>query len=266
MPLNSDKVYLLMQTYLEIPQPLSVMGISVTPFDSYKHAVECILHRIAIGQKTFCLAMNPEKVYVALNDLNLKTIFNKADIQICDGIGVKYAARLLLGQRLKRCTGVQLFFDLIANAAEDDFKVFLLGATLESNKLACSNLLDMYPDLKIVGHQHGYFQNSSAVVKQINESEAELLFVAMGSPKQELWLAEHKSEINAYFCMGVGGTFDLISGKAKRAPKFFRKTGTEFFYRLLTNTKRWRRQLVLPKFGLMVLKEKFFHPNSRYPY
>ncbi|GAH47619.1 unnamed protein product, partial [marine sediment metagenome] len=89
-------------------------------------------------------------------------------------------------------------------------------------------LIEMHPGLHIVGRRDGYFEDSAAVVDQINASRADLLFVAMGSPKQELWITEHRDAINASFCMGVGGTFDIISGKTRRAPKVFRKTGTEF--------------------------------------
>lgn len=254
----------MMQRYTELPQSLSMLGVSITPFDSYNHVVECILSRINIRKKTFCFAINPEKVYRAVCDSNFCAIFNKADIQICDGIGIVYATRLLLGKKIKRCTGIQLFFDLIHMAVEQKLKVFLLGASDKSNKLACSDLLKMYPNLKIVGCKDGYFKDSNTIIRDINKSKADMLFVAMGSPKQELWITEHRETINVPFCMGVGGTLDVISGCIKWAPKIFRKTGTEFLYRLITNPKKWRRQLVLPKFVLMVLKEKFFHTNCRH--
>jgi N-acetylglucosaminyldiphosphoundecaprenol N-acetyl-beta-D-mannosaminyltransferase len=239
------------------------MGVNITPFDSYNHAVECVFHRIATGPKTFCVAINPEKVYNASKEPDLAAILKNAEIQICDGIGIVYATKLLLGRNIERCTGIEFFFRLISKAAKEGLKVFLLGASTESNESACSNLLKMYSDLKIAGCHNGYFNDSNEITRKINESQADMLFVAMGSPKQELWIAKHREAINTLFCMGVGGVFDIISGYKKWAPKVCRKTGTEFLYRLVTEPQRWKRQLVLPKFVLMVLKEKVFHSNGR---
>lgn len=256
--MNKNKVCRMAQNNSELPESLSIMGMSVTPFDSYSHAVRCISSRIERRQRTFCVAVNPEKAYHSFYDPALKVLLNSADIQLCDGIGIVYAARILLGKKLVRTTGAQLFFNLIRKASEDGLKVFLLGASPQSNELACSNLLKTYPRLKIAGHQDGFFEDDNAVIKEINESNADMLFVAMGSPRQEFWIAEHKDAITSPFCMAVGGTLDVISGHAKWPPKIFRKTGTEFLYRLIMEPRRWRRQLVLPKFALMILKERLF--------
>ncbi|MBV5327484.1 MAG: WecB/TagA/CpsF family glycosyltransferase, partial [Chlorobium sp.] len=141
-------------------------------------------------------------------------------------------------------------------AAQKGWRIFLLGASAESNQGACDKLAAEYPGLKIVGRIDGYFQNSDEVVNRINASGADLVFVAMGSPKQERWIDENRPALDAPFCMGVGGTFDVVSGKAKWAPAFCRKTGTEWLYRLIVEPKRWRRQLVLPKFAFAVLQQK----------
>ena len=124
--------------------------------------------------------------------------------------------------------------------------LFLLGASAESNRQAAAALVERYPALQIVGREDGYFQDSEAIVRKINASDAELLFVAMGSPKQELWIAQHRDAIEAPFCMGVGGTFDVAAGTARRAPIIFQKTGTEFLFQLVTRpgwslATRWRR-------------------------
>jgi len=241
----------------QIPDALSLMGVNVTPFDSYSHALECISDRVENRRKTVVFAVNPEKIYRAYHDENLKKLINDADIQICDGIGTVYAVKLLFGKNLKRCTGIQLFLELVQKASQKEFKIYLLGASDESNRLASSNLFKMHPSLKIVGRHNGYFEDSQEIIKQMNESQAEMLFVAMGSPKQEIWIAKYKDKIAAPFCMGIGGALDVVSGKARRAPKFFQKAGMEFLYRIITNPKRWRRQIVLPKFALVVLKERF---------
>jgi N-acetylglucosaminyldiphosphoundecaprenol N-acetyl-beta-D-mannosaminyltransferase len=250
--------------YTELPQSLSILGVRITPFDSYSQAIECVLSRINTGKETFCVAINPEKIYRAQKDNKAMDLINTANLHLCDGIGTAIAMKILYGRTIVRITGIQFFLDLIAKVEKKGLKVFLLGASPKSNEGAFQKLIEKHPHLQIVGRQDGYFKDSQAIVQKINDSGADLLFVAMGSPKQEFWVAKYRETITAPFCMGVGGSFDVISGCVKWAPKIFRKTGTEFLYRLITSPKRWRRQLVLPKFVLMVLKEKFFRPNGRH--
>jgi len=243
----------------KVVEEIKILSVPVTVFDSYSHAVETIISRIKNQQKSFCVAISPEKIYRIESDNDLAQIVKSADIHICDGIGTAIAARILTGRKIRRITGVQLFQDLISRCAIEGLKVFMLGASAESNKSACEKLLMKYPDLKIVGQQDGYFNDNTAIVRMINDSRADMLFVAMGSPKQEKWIGKFRDEINALFCMGVGGTFDVVAGQVKWAPKFFRKTGSEFLYRLIKEPNRWRRYLTLPKIVMMVLKQKFYN-------
>lgn len=240
-----------------LPVPLTVMGVNITPFSGYAQVSSCIEGLIASDKKAFSVAINPEKIYRANHEPELKNLLNRADIGICDGIGAALAVRLLKGRAISRITGISLFFELVQTASAKGWKVFLLGASPDSNQGAFDRLSEDYPTLKIVGKVDGYFKDSQEVIRQINDSGADIVFVAMGSPKQELWIAENRDAINASFCMGVGGTFDVVSGKVEWAPPFFRATGIEWLYRLVREPKRWRRQLVLPKFAWAVLKQKF---------
>jgi len=239
-------------------EKIKILSVSVTVFGSYSHAVESIIDRIKKGQKSLCFAINPEKIYRVQSDIELKEVINTADIHICDGVGVVIATKILYGRRIHRITGIQLFCDLIARAEKEGLKIFILGASPEANKGACEKLLAKHPNLQIAGRQNGYCSDSAAIVKMINDSGADMLFVAMGSPKQEFWIAEHKDAINVPFCMGIGGTLDVVSGHAKRAPKLFRKTGTEFLYRLICKPKRLKRQICYPVFMLQVIKTRLF--------
>jgi len=247
-----------MQSTTQHPNDISVLGVKVTPFDSYAHAVRCIAERIASGKQTFCVAVNPEKVYRAGLDQKLRAVLEQADIGICDGVGVAVAARILHRRKITRCTGVDLFLHLVDAAARREWKVYLLGASPESNQGAYRALSDKHPNLNIVGRQDGYFRDNRRVVEKINAAEPQLLFVAMGSPRQEFWIAEHRRHLNVPFCMGVGGAFDVLSGKAARAPAIFRRTGTEFLFRLVKEPKRFKRQVVLPLFMLNVLAGRLF--------
>ena len=134
---------------------------------------------------------------------------------------------------------------------------FLLGASAESNAAARSKLKTMYPDLSLAGWQDGYFKDSSTVINKINSSGAKILFVAMGSPKQEYWIWQNWNSITVNFCMGVGGSFDIAAGNLNRAPKIFRATGTEFLFRLAKEPyKRWKIQKKLFPYFLRVIGKK----------
>jgi N-acetylglucosaminyldiphosphoundecaprenol N-acetyl-beta-D-mannosaminyltransferase len=251
---------------MQLTEPISpaqtILGMPVNVFSSHEAAAQIIGERMSAGLRTFCTAMNPEKVYRARRDPNLRRILQSADIRICDGVGVSLACKLLYGKTLPRCTGIDVFLSLIALSAKKGWQVFLLGASPESNRGACIELVRSFPRLKLAGSQHGYFEDSDEMVHRINASGADIVFVAMGSPRQEFWIAEHFQELRPLCCMGVGGSLDVVSGVAKRAPMLFRKTGTEWLFRVIVDPRRARRQVALPLFALDVLKAAFGHRKS----
>lgn len=241
------------------PEPINVMGVPVVPFGSYGQALGLIEKAIESGKKSFWIAINPQKVYRAWHEQELMNIMEQADVGICDGVGVSMASKILHGRSIERVTGCDLFFKLLFLASQKKWGVYLLGASPESNTAACKNIQDMYPDLRIVGRQHGYFKDSSKIIKNINDSKAKLLFVGMGSPEQEYWIWHNRKAINVSFCMGVGGSLDVASGKLKRAPKIIQKAGTEFLFQLITEPrKRWPRQRVYFPFIFRVIGKKVF--------
>ncbi|MBI9016862.1 MAG: WecB/TagA/CpsF family glycosyltransferase [Phycisphaerae bacterium] len=244
-------------------EKLDIFGVPLAKLDSFAHAEDYIVSRIKAKEKTFCVAINPEKTYLSFSDAKLKEVLNQADLQICDGVGSAIAARWLTGNKVARVTGVQLFLNLMTRAERENLKVFLLGASPDANEGAYNNLLKKHPKLQIVGRQHGYYEDENTVVEHINNVKPDMLFVAMGSPRQEYWIKSHMENLDVSYFMGVGGTFDVVSGKVKWAPKFYRKTGTEFLYRFACEPrKRWRRELLRLKFGLKVIKTKIFGPDK----
>jgi N-acetylglucosaminyldiphosphoundecaprenol N-acetyl-beta-D-mannosaminyltransferase len=209
------------------------------------------------NRKSFWAAINPVKIYRAWHEPALLNLLRQTDACICDGVGVSIASRILHGRSIKRITGCDLFLRLLGLASRRQWGVYLLGASAESNAAAREELQKVYPGLQIVGWQDGYFEDSDKVVEQINASGADMLFVAMGSPKQEQWIRRHREAINARFCMGVGGSFDIASGKIRRAPKVFRMTGTEFLFRFAVEPrKRLSHQGVLLAFLLQVVGKR----------
>jgi len=235
---------------------MRILGIPVTPFESLDAAVVCARERMTSGCRTICAAINPEKIQRATIDPVLKRALDESDFRICDGVGVALAALLLHGKKLARCTGVDLFLELTRVAACEQRRIFLLGGTSESNAGARRKLLEQFPTINVSGWCDGYFKDSQAVVEQINASGADMLFVALGSPRQELWIAEHLSQLRPVLIMGVGGSFDVLSGTARRAPIIFRRTGTEWLFRLMMDPRRIRRQFALPAFAMRVVREK----------
>jgi exopolysaccharide biosynthesis WecB/TagA/CpsF family protein len=240
-----------------LPEPVEVMGIPVAPFESYDQALDCVEKLIEADAKSLWVAINPIKMYHAWQKPQLRELLRQADVGICDGVGVSIASKLLRGRSIARCTGCDLFFRLVERASGKGWGVYLLGASAEVNAAARAELQRKYPGLKIVGWHDGYFKDSQAVIEEINLSKANILLVAMGSPKQEEWIRNHWQVINTNICMGVGGSFDIAAGRLKRAPRIFRMTGTEFLYRLISEPrKRWSIQKVLIPYFLQVMGKK----------
>ena len=238
-----------------VPDCMPVLGIEVSRFPSYDAAVNLIRQRLFAHLPTFCVAVNPEKIYRAKRDPDLNGILQIAHVRLCDGIGLSLASLLLNRKPITRCTGVDLFLRLIQMSAEEGLRVFVLGASSRANEAGCRALQIMYPGLRLVGRHDGFFDSDEEVVRQINESRADLLFVAMGSPKQEYWIAHNMFQLRPRLFMGIGGSLDVVSGAVRRAPAPFRKTGLEWLYRLLSQPSRFRRQLALPCFAWDVLRE-----------
>jgi N-acetylglucosaminyldiphosphoundecaprenol N-acetyl-beta-D-mannosaminyltransferase len=206
----------------------------------------------------YILAINPEKVILLQKDRQLLNTFVSASLLIPDGIGVVLAMRLLHGVEVKRVPGAELMPRLCELAAEKGYGVFLFGSKEEVNKSSAEKLYKIYPGLKIAGRANGYLKEEDmpGLVKQINDSGANILFVALGSPKQEQWIEKWEEKLDVNIIQGIGGTLDTIAGNVKRAPEIFCKTGLEWFYRLASDPKRAGRQKVLPVFAVKVVREK----------
>ena len=230
-------------------------GVQVSPY-TYDEIVSDIRERIKKGEQSTIIAVNPEKVMKAEKNEELRELINSATYQIPDGVGVLLASKLKGGHIRSRVTGVDMMERLLKFAQTDGLRVFLYGAKEEVVQKAAKNIQEKYPGIAIAGIQNGYEKDSEKVVQRINESKADLLFVAMGSPKQEIWIRENMGRLHVSVFQGVGGSFDVFAGHVKRAPLAFRKLGMEWLYRLMKEPKRLKRQLALPQFLLKVLFSK----------
>lgn len=231
----------------------TILGVKVSNETYDTLSKKCLTH-IEKKEQAFIVAINPEKIMLASNDEKLQQLLNQADYQIPDGIGVILASKLQKGTINERITGVDLMERLIEDAASHKKKVFFYGGKPGVAESAKKALEEEYAGLSVVGVLDGYQKDEQKVIDTINQQAPDYLFVALGSPKQEQWIVKHKKHLNVSIFQGVGGSFDVFSGNVKRAPAFFRKTGTEWLYRLLKEPKRIKRQLNLPRFLVKVMK------------
>lgn len=204
-------------------------------------------------QQTYIVAQNAEKIMMARKDRELADLMNKALLLYPDGVGVSLASRILYSKPVSRVPGFDLFLELLKVASRRNMKIFLLGSRDDVINITKNNIQKDYPKINIVGYHNGYFKNDDTVINLINNADPDLLFVGIGSPKQERWIYRNIRRLNVRLCMGVGGSFDVIAGNAKLAPAAIRRFGFEFVYRLIKEPKRIRRQLVFPNFLVSLL-------------
>ena len=205
--------------------------------------------------------VNAGKIVAMQSDLQLRHSVNESDLINADGQAVVWASKLL-GKPLKeRVAGIDLMVNLVDLAHQKKHKVFFFGAKEEVVKTVVEKYSNQYSSDIIAGYRNGYFkkEQEEEIAKEIAESGANMLFVAISSPTKENFLYENKHLLkNVNFIMGVGGSFDVVSGKIKRAPLWMQNSGLEWFYRFAQEPKRmWKRYLVgNTKFILLVLKER----------
>ncbi|ALX14374.1 UDP-N-acetyl-D-mannosamine transferase [Burkholderia cepacia JBK9] len=207
--------------------------------------VELIRDRIAREQFTQHVVVNVAKLVNMQTDAELATSIRGCDIVNIDGMGVVWGARLLGHHVPERVAGVDLFDRLLDMAQQDGLPVFMLGGTEAVVRTAGCVVSAKYPTLRIAGTHHGYFwDDERTVVDQIRASGAKLLFVAITSPRKENFINRWKSQLGVDFVMGVGGTFDVVAGKVKRAPPWMQRSGLEWVFRIFQEPERmWKRYL-----------------------
>ncbi len=234
---------------------VEILGAGVDAL-TMEEAVERVANFVAAGGVHRVMTLNPELLYRAQFDRRLLEIIRRADLVTADGVGIVWAAAVAKRPVPERVTGIDLLLRLADKAAALGWRVFLLGAAPGVAEEAARVLCRRYPGLVIAGTHHGYFpeRDSPAVAEAVRRARTDLLFVALGAPRQELWLEEYLQAAGAAVGMGVGGSFDVLAGRARRAPAWVRRLCLEWLYRLVREPSRWRRQLVLPLFAWLVVR------------
>lgn len=217
---------------------------------------------IDTNQQIHHVVVNAGKIVAMQKDLQLRQSVNESDLINADGQAVVWASKVL-GKPLKeRVAGIDLMVNLVKMAHEKNYKIFFFGAKEDIVKKVVATYSDKYSSEIIAGYRNGYFKKEEErdIAREISESGAHILFVAISSPTKENFLYENRDILNKVnFVMGVGGSFDVVAGKVKRAPFWMQKSGLEWFYRFIQEPKRmWKRYLIgNSKFIWLVIKEKF---------
>jgi N-acetylglucosaminyldiphosphoundecaprenol N-acetyl-beta-D-mannosaminyltransferase len=239
-----------------------ILGVQVSSV-SFDEVLKYVAGKVkTTSEKIFIITPNPEIIMFASTHPAYKKILNSADLALCDGVGVLVAGMLLKRPFKERITGVDMMEKLCEMSVKNAMNIGLFGSGPGVAERAAKCLREKYPGIEItfaVSELDELMSKSSKEKKSNNNDlkkimpSVDLLFVALGFPKQEEWISENLSHLPVRVAMGVGGAFDYISGDVKRAPFILRAVGLEWLYRLVTQPHRWRRQMALPHFFIKVL-------------
>lgn len=240
---------------------LEILGVGVDRVSS-SEALARIATFITEGRATGAshqiVTANAEIIYQASKNEKMRTVINQAQLVTADGSGVVWASKQLGEPLAERVTGIDLVNSICVASAQYGWKLYILGSAPGVADTAAQNICDKYPGCNIIGTHHGYFdeKEEQKILEELREQKPDVLFVALGAPKQEYWIAEHVSALGIPVAMGIGGSMDVLSGNVKRAPQWMQKLSLEWLYRVLIQPTRFKRVLALPKFMLAVKKQK----------
>ncbi len=238
---------------------MRILGIRVDEYNM-KETVELLMERSAAPSYAFpaqVVTINPEGIMLAREDAAFQRVIEEAFLVTPDGTGVLWAAKRLGAPLQERVTGIDLLEALAAQAAQKGRTIYLLGAKPGYAEKAADVLQQRYPGLQVVGCADGYFRGQEAeTIARIRKAAPDILFAALGMPYQDKWLHAHGPELGCSLMMGVGGSFDVLAGAVKRAPRLIQRIRMEWLWRLLSDPKRWRRYLAIPRYMWAVQKER----------
>lgn len=267
---------------MDVPRPVEVLGVRFHPL-TRKQASDAVVRLAASGQKSYVVKPYSEFMPPAHGDPNISGVLNGAALCLPDGIGILWAAHYLSlpggglrtviqlplslaslvvrpgalrGPLPQAMHGVDFTWEMLEALSRAGLSVFLLGGTPEESSGAAKRIAERLPDLHIAGTHPGYLKKADDAIAEINSAKPDVLLVAMGFPRQEKWIAENLSRLDVKVAVAEGGSLTFISGAVRRAPRWMRRSGLEWLFRLLRQPSRLRRQLALPLFVWLVFRER----------
>lgn len=251
------------------PNRVNLFGCEFDVVDT-DQAVQRVEGFLASGEIHQGCGVNVDQLVKMKDEPMFKDIVSRCDLVTADGTPVVWASKLFGKPLPERVAGIDLFYALLPEAQEKGWKIFLLGAKEESLQGARAKYMEQYPDLQIVGCRNGYFglEDEREIAQQIHDSGAQLLFIAITSPKKEEFVDRNRDLLkNVGFILGVGGTFDIDAGLYTRAPDWMAKAGIEWTWRLAQEPRRMYRRYIVEdsKFLGMLAKQAWYEASGRYP-
>lgn len=242
---------------IETNQTVSIMDVNFLNTTQKEFLEKCLFPRLKDQEKCFVVTANPEIVMKTKIDTQYKQSIKKADYVIPDGIGIIMAAKYMKKPLQERVAGSDLTFELLSYAETQDLSCYFLGSAEQVNKKVVLEVQKLYPNLRVAGSHHGFFDlDDPRTVEDVKSTNPDIVFVALGLPRQENWIAKHIDEFNKGLFIGIGGMFDIIAGEVKRAPKFWIKLNLEWLYRLIKQPWRFKRILKVFEFMIRVVLKR----------
>lgn len=243
---------------MQIKKPVKILGVPVHPL-TMNESVAVLEEKLQKQEQAFVVTANAEIIMMCQQDKEYNDIVSKqADMVLPDGAGAVWAGRYLGNNVPERVAGFDLYNQLLKLSAVKGYKIYFFGGAPGVAEAAKNKAEELYPGVQIVGCRNGYFTDveEESIVKAINDAAPDMLFVALGAPKQEKWLVKYRDKLKSRILMGIGGSFDVLAGKMERAPKWMQDASLEWAFRLYKQPSRFMRMLALPKFVLKVIFSK----------
>lgn len=240
---------------MQIKKPVKILGVPVHPL-TMNESVAVLEEKLQKKEQAFVVTANAEIIMMCQQDKEYNNIVSEqADLVLPDGAGAVWAGRYLGNEVPERVAGFDLYNQLLKLSADKGYKVYFFGGAPGVAEAAKNKAEELYPGVQIVGCRNGYFNEAEeeAIIKEINDAAPDMLFVALGAPKQEKWLVKYRNQLKPRVLMGIGGSFDVLAGKMERAPKWMQEASLEWAFRLYKQPSRFMRMLALPKFVLKVI-------------
>ncbi len=247
------------QVKLDDVNVVNILGIGIDNV-TRSQAVVKVMKMIEGGGVHHIIPLNPYKLHRIRSNNDLNLISSKASMRIAGGAGLQWAAKMLRSELKERIPLMSFLMDLVRIAEIKEYSIFLVGARPEIVEKTFSNIRKSFPKIRIVGRHGGYFNpdRELSVIEAMRKSNANIVFVGMGFPKEEKWIYRFKNEFKNTVFISVGGSIDIISGEILKAPPFFMSRGLEWFYRIITRPWRYGRLLRLLLFYIHVIFKRIF--------
>jgi len=236
------------------------MKTKILNYEIFNDNIEKLFKCINDFKKVHIISGNPEVLLNGLqNDVLLENFTSENSIIIPDGIGTVICSKIVRQPVSQKIAGIEVMDNIVKKCEKENLGIYLLGSTKQTVDMCNINLRTKYRELNILGSHDGYFEmdNCEDILRQIEEVNPQVIFVAMGCPRQEIFIAKYMDRLPCRIFMGVGGSFDIIAGNVKRAPKWMINIGMEWLYRVVKEPFRIKRLSSIPKFIMIVLKDKY---------